>query len=61
MKEENAPRIRITRSEYQGQGTLYVRVEITEKILHEWLRNLERRKAYVFALREEEIGPEPSG
>ena len=62
MKEEiKTPRISVTRSEYQGEGTLYVRVEVTREILYEWLKKFPKRKSLVFALKETEVRPEQSG
>jgi len=60
-KKINSPRITVTRSEYQGKGTLYVRVEVTREILYEWLKSFPKRKAFIFALREEDVKPEESG
>lgn len=60
-KKINSPRITVSRSEYQGKGTLYVRVEVTREILYEWLKNFAKRKAFVFALNEEDVRPETPG
>lgn len=60
-KKINSPRIRVTRSQYQGKGTLYVHVEVTREILYDWLKNFRKRKSFIFALSEEDVRPEQPG